>query len=71
MPAVSSSAIDWIDYDRRRRILTVAFRETGTYAYFDVPPNLYRAFLASDSKGGFFNSRIRGRYRYREIARAG
>jgi hypothetical protein len=70
MQPVSSSAIDWIDYDRRKRVLTIAFRETATYDYFDVSPEVYRAFLASDSKGRFFNFRIRDRYRYREIARA-
>ena len=70
MPVVTSSAIDWIDYDRRRRILTIAFRETATYDYFDVSPDVYRAFLASESKGRFFNLRIRDRYDYREVGRS-
>ncbi|MFC7400241.1 KTSC domain-containing protein [Chelatococcus sp. GCM10030263] len=71
MPAVTSSAIDWIDYDRRKRVLTIAFRETTTYNYFDVPPDVYRAFLASDSKGRFFNFRIRDRYAYSEAGQRG
>jgi hypothetical protein len=67
MQPVSSTAIDWIDYDRRKRVLTIAFRETATYDYFDVPPDAYPAFLASESKGRFFNLRIRDRYAYRAV----
>ncbi len=37
------------------------------YAYANVPPSIYDAFLASSSKGAFFNIAIRGRYQFHEI----
>ncbi len=63
MPAVTSSAIRRIAYDSGRRELHVAFRESGAYVYFDVPPDEYQAMKAAPSKGAFLNERIKGRYR--------
>ncbi len=68
VPRVISSAIARLDYDPGLRVLTVVFRETGAYAYFDVPPEVYDAFLAAPSKGVFFNRHIRDRYAYARLA---
>ena len=42
----------------------VRFVEGDWYTYFDVPPNLYRAFVAAESHGRFFHEHILDRYRY-------
>ena len=65
MPSVESAAVLRIAYNERGRKLFVTFRETGSYTYFDVPREEYEAFLASPSKGAFFNERIRDRYDFK------
>jgi len=71
MPSVDSSAILRIDYEADTRELAVTFRASGRrYIYFDFPPKEYAAFLAADSKGGFFNARVKNRYTFRRDDRA-
>jgi hypothetical protein len=69
MPAVESSAIARIGYREAARELDVTFNTGRAYVYFDVPPHLYRAFLAAESKGAFFNEEIRDIYPYQERTR--
>ena len=58
MTPVDSSAIAEIGYLERKRTLLVRFRSGEGYAYFDVPPQTYAAFLAAPSKGAFFRAQI-------------
>jgi hypothetical protein len=67
MPAVDSSAILFVDYDKARHTLFVTFSSGREYIYLDVPEELYRAFLAAPSSGQFFNLQIRDHHRYREV----
>jgi hypothetical protein len=60
---VESRALVAIGYSKRLRALEVEFRRGGTYRYLGVPPSVYQDLLASDSKAGFYNSSIRGKYR--------
>ena len=62
-----SSAIAAIDYDSEHEQLTVTFVSGRAYRYFDVPPHIAAAFEWAPSKGTFFNTRIRDRYRFQEI----
>ncbi len=39
----------------------------GTYRYFNVSQDTFEAFLAAESKGGFFQKQIRGSYAYEKI----
>ena len=61
---VDSSAITRIAHSERRQKLFVTFR-AGTYTYFDVPREVYEAFIAAPSKGAFFNHQIRDRYDFK------
>jgi hypothetical protein len=57
-------------YDADRQTLDLRFRKTGdVYRYFDVPVSEYQAFLDAESHGRFFLARIRGRYKYKRLAR--
>jgi KTSC domain len=67
MPLVDSTAILRIHYDAELSTLSITFKTGRRYEYFDVEPEVYRAFLAADSRGGFFNHHIRDRYRFREL----
>jgi lysyl-tRNA synthetase class 2 len=68
MVQVESEAIDEISYDANRSIMLVRFAHGGWYSYFDVPSEIYEAFVAADSHGRFFHGRIRDRYRFRRSA---
>ncbi len=63
MPEVDSSAIREVRYEARASRLVVTFTSGKVYAYAPVRPDVYDAFLAAPSKGAFFNSEIRDRYR--------
>ena len=63
MPYVNSTAIAQIEYNSSSHRLQIWFRESGgPYTYFNVPEKAYLAFLASPSKGQYFNDHIRDRY---------
>jgi len=62
-----STAIRAHAYDDRTRQLTITFVSGRRYVYDEVPKAVYTAFTRADSLGGFFNSKIRDHYRYREI----
>ena len=65
-----STAIADIKYDPRRERLNVTFLTGRIYEYVDVPPEVVASFQSAFSKGAFFNSYIRDRYDFREIAPA-
>jgi hypothetical protein len=63
MLLVRSSTIAAIGYDDRCRTLVVQFRRTQeTYCYLDVDRSVFEAFLKAQSKGRYFNERVRDRY---------
>lgn len=59
-----SSMIDRIAFDDDLGILSISFRDTGTYLYYDVPPETFEAFCQAASAGSFFNELIKDRFRY-------
>lgn len=62
MPYINSSAISFVDYNQTSRELTITFTSGGTYTYYDVPPAIYTALLASNSKGRYYNKFIKDKY---------
>ncbi|MBN9074151.1 MAG: KTSC domain-containing protein [Rhizobiales bacterium] len=64
-----STVIEKSAYDPATRTMSVWFRASGRrYDYEDVPPETYAAYRSSFSKGRYFNSFIRDRFRYRRVA---
>lgn len=63
---VSSSNIRSIGYESG--ILEVEFSSGHVYQYFDVPPQVHKAFLNSTAYGEFLNENIRYFYRYQKIS---
>jgi len=71
--------VDWLPLDSSvftataylpaTRTLYLCFQSGELYCYFDFPPQQYRDFLASDSKGQYFSTSIRDRFRYRHLPR--
>jgi hypothetical protein len=60
-----SSVIRAYTYHPAERRLDVEFVTGRRYSYFDVPEAEAAALDAAASKGGYFNRRIRDRYRFR------
>ncbi|MDB5680971.1 MAG: karS [Sphingomonas bacterium] len=59
-----STVIRSFDYDATAHTLDVQFVSGRRYAYLDVPEREVEAMRRATSKGGFFNRRIRDRYRF-------
>lgn len=62
---VQSSTISEISHDGKT--LLIEFVHGGKYAYEDVPPAVFEAFAAAESKGKYFHAEIKGKYRYSKI----
>jgi hypothetical protein len=63
-----SSAIDYVKYNKRNKILEIKYRERGTYQYAPVPEKVVEKMLESRSKGKFLNKFIKNKFRYRKVA---
>ena len=63
--AVDSSNLVSIGYDAKERTLEVEFNGKSVYQYFDVPLNIYKDLMDSDSKGKFFAKFVKGAYDYK------
>lgn len=64
-----STAIRSYDYDPQARQLKIEFITGRRYAYDGVAPEVIEEMQRTQSKGGFFNRRIRDRYPYRRIGK--
>jgi hypothetical protein len=65
---VESSSIESIGYEKN--VLEVRFHNGGLYQYFDVPEELLVMLMQAESKGSFFNQRIRGRFSSTKLQQA-
>jgi hypothetical protein len=67
--AVDSSLLASVDYDASQSVLQLEFRSGAMYRYFAVPATIHEDLLSADSKGSYFNSRIRGNFPYTLVRR--
>ena len=56
---VASSTLAAIAYERSTLTLGVRFQRGSEYLYFAVPETVYHELRSADSKGRYFNARIR------------
>lgn len=64
---VSSSNLESVGYDSNDEILEIKFHSGGIYQYLNVPFEKYKSLMNASSKGSYFASFIKDRYRYRKI----
>ncbi len=64
---VKSSVVAAVGYAEPDGILELELNTGRVYWYFDVPRREYDALLRASSIGNYFNTRIRNRYRSREV----
>ena len=67
MHECNSSQIRRYGYDPETRTMRVEFQRGGLYEYTDVPPEVFAAFLESNSKGSYHYHHIKGSYHYERI----
>ena len=65
-----STVIRRFVYDTGSQELWVEFVTGRRYVYEEVPDEVASALRSAFSKGVYFNTRIRDRYRYREVTHA-
>ena len=61
MIPVDSEAIAAVGYDGRT--LTIEFTSGETYPHPKVPESVYRGLMGASSKGRYYNTYIKGRYK--------
>ncbi len=64
---VQSSVIASAGYDASRRLLELEFHSWAIYRYFEVAEEVFRNFLSAESKGHFFGSNIRNKFRNERV----
>jgi hypothetical protein len=67
MQPVSSSNLAAVGYDPETQTLAIEFKSGGTYEYYDVPQQVFDGLLSAASHGQYFQSNIRGSYRYARL----
>ena len=65
---IESSVFRSVGYDREAKILELEFKETGdVWQYLSFPPKAYKMFINSESRGHFFTSYIKNKYREEQV----
>jgi KTSC domain len=68
--ALESKMLSASAYEDLKQILYLRFRNSGAvYRYFEFPAADYQAFLGAESRGRYFRSRIRDRFRCERMAK--
>lgn len=62
----NSSMISTIDYDNDSKEMTVTFKNSNQYKYFDVPREEFETLKTSESIGTAFN-KIKNKYRFEKL----
>jgi hypothetical protein len=67
MPPVYSSRMDDVSYDADNATMTITFKDGKTYEYYAVPESVYDSQIAAPSPGVFFDSNVKGHYKFRRL----
>jgi hypothetical protein len=62
-----SSVIKYFSYDAATKILKVVFVTDMVYLYKNVPERIYKMLKASGSKGRYFNSNIKDKFKFQKL----
>lgn len=62
-----SSSLACVGYAAEAETLEVTFCHGARYRYFGVPEAVHIGLLGSDSKGRYFNARIRGAFAFEVV----
>ncbi|SDF81836.1 lysyl-tRNA synthetase, class 2 [Pedobacter terrae] len=61
-----SSVIKYFSYDEATKTLKIIFVTNMVYLYQNVPVKVYKMLKASGSKGRYFNSNIKDKFKFQK-----
>jgi hypothetical protein len=64
---VESSQLVSVGYDPATSTLEIEFKGGGIYQYFDVSPEVHKAFIEAESLGRYFGKEIRGKFKFEKL----
>jgi hypothetical protein len=64
---VISAVVAATTYNESARELEIRFVTGRTYRYLDVPPEVHEGLQSAPSRGAFFNTEIKDKYKFRDI----
>jgi len=64
---LNSTLLHAVTYQDQCAVLELEFRSGAVYRYFGIPQQTFEELLRAESKGGYFNSRIRNRFAYAKV----
>jgi hypothetical protein len=67
---LNSTLIAGVSYEANSTLLQIEFRDGSLYRYFAVPVEVYEGLLAAESKGVYFNRRIRNVFQHAQLKRS-
>ncbi len=62
-----SGMVKTISYDAAEKILTLEFNSGGSYAYSEVPKEIFDGILNAESAGKYYHAHIKGKYSHEKI----
>lgn len=62
-----SSVIKYFSYDAATETLKIIFVTGMIYLYKNVPEKIYKMLKASGSKGRYFNSNIKDKFKFQKL----
>jgi hypothetical protein len=60
---VHSSGLAAVGYSKRLHVLEIEFTNGAIYRYAEVPPQVHRDLMSTESKARFYDANVRGKYR--------
>lgn len=66
---VTSHTLKAVGYNPETLTLELEFINNDLYKYFKVPASVYLELMNANSKGSFFNTRIRDMYDYEKVTK--
>ena len=63
-----SECVQALEYNMETQEMIVHFQARGSYAYFNVEPDVYMEFNNASMRGAYFNLYVRGRYEYDRLS---
>ena len=64
---VDSTVIYAVGYDAKKSDLEIQFMDKSVYLYLGVPATLYLGLMNAESKGTFFDAKIKNQFVFRKL----
>ncbi len=61
---VESSNLKSVGFDSKTKTLEVEFRHGGVYRYLEVPDAVHAELMKAESKGRYFQTNVRNKFRF-------